>query len=182
MGRWWAIVSIFCSALASGRPPPISSAAPRSASYSRDRETAWVVEVWIDRGWYDLQDSDQPCPAPVAPVVVPVHGSSLVVGRTSDRLGVRPEVEAGHDVGVSRRHAQLTTDGRRFWVRDLGTPNGTFVGTVGEPLPREPIGRDVPVEVGRDDRIYVGTWTRLVLRPAADRERAARAGQDNDSA
>jgi hypothetical protein len=143
---------------------------------SRDHDTAWVVEVWVDRGWYDRQESDQPCPAPTAPLVVPVRGSSLVVGRTSDSLGVRPEVEAGQDLGVSRRHAQLTTDGRRFWVRDLGTPNGTFVGTVGDPLPREPVGRDVQVEVGRDDRVYVGTWTRLVLRPAADRERPAQPG------
>jgi pSer/pThr/pTyr-binding forkhead associated (FHA) protein len=31
------------------------------------------------------------------------------------------------DAGVSRRHAELHTDGARVWVVDLGSTNGTFV-------------------------------------------------------
>lgn len=131
----------------------------------------WVVEVWVDRAWYDRQDSDQPAPAQAAPLVVPVRGQSMVLGRASESLGVRPDVDCGEDLGVSRQHAKLTTDGHRFWVHDLGGPNGTFVGTVGEPHPRRPIGEDEQVEVDADDRIWLGSWTRVVVRPAHESER-----------
>lgn len=161
-------------------PPPVppGEAARRPAHEplaepppSRRDVRDWVVEVWVDRGWHERQASDQPCPPQGAPRVVPVRSGTLILGRASGSLGVRPEVDAGDDAGVSRQHAQLTTDGHRFWVRDLSGPNGTFVGTVGEPLPREPIGPDEQVEVGTDDRIWLGAWTRVVVRPAAESER-----------
>jgi hypothetical protein len=41
-------------------------------------------------------------------------------------------------------------------------------------LPEQPI--TGPTVVGPDDRLYVGAWTRIVVRPAADGEIAALAG------
>ena len=79
-------------------------------------------------------------------------------------------LDAGADSAVSRRHAQLTSDGQRWWVEDLGSSNGTFVGTVGEPLPTVPVPPGQRVEIDRDDRLYVGAWTRLVLRQATASE------------
>ena len=38
------------------------------------------------------------------------------------------DIDCGNDNGVSRRHAQLTTDGTRWFVEDLQSSNGTFVG------------------------------------------------------
>ena len=71
---------------------------------------------------------------------------------------------------MSRRHAQLTTDGQRWWIEDLASSNGTFIGDATSPPPSTPIPVGSKREVADDDRIYVGSWTRIVLRPAADGE------------
>lgn len=143
---------------------------PRHAPPSRDLADAWVVEVWVDPDWYAVQQTDEACPSPGLPDVVVVRRNVVLVGRPSGSLGVRPDVDAGADSAVSRRHAQLTSDGTRWWVEDLGSSNGTYVGSVGEPLPTAPIRQRV--EIDRDDRIFVGAWTRLVLRQATAAERA----------
>ena len=49
-----------------------------------------------------------------------------------------PTSTCGSDNGISRRHAQLTTDGNRWWVEDLGSSNGTYVGGSVGPLPDDP--------------------------------------------
>jgi sigma-B regulation protein RsbU (phosphoserine phosphatase) len=54
--------------------------------------------------------------------VVPLTGDSLVIGRSSEaQLKLEGE-------GVSRRHAELYRDPfGRWWIRDLGSSNGTLV-------------------------------------------------------
>ncbi|TDC18321.1 FHA domain-containing protein, partial [Kribbella albertanoniae] len=79
----------------------------------------WVVERWVDPDWYAVQQSDDPCPSPGLPVVIPVTEKSVLVGRPSRSRGIAPQVDCGDDTGVSRRQAQLTTDGQRWWVEDL---------------------------------------------------------------
>ncbi len=135
------------------------------------RETAkdWIVEVWIDPDWYAVQDSDEPCPSPGIPEIVALRDGALV-GRPSASRRIHPDIDVGTDTGVSRRQALLSTDGHRWWVEDLDSSNGTFVGPASGPLPVDPIASRV--EVDADDRIYVGAWTRLVVRPATDSERA----------
>ncbi len=130
------------------------------------------MEIWIDPEWYAVQRSEQACPSPDVPDVVPVHGRSALVGRPSTTRNVHPDIDCGADTGVSRRHAQFTSDGRRWWIEDLGSSNGTYVGTAGDPLPAEPLDMGRKVEVDAADRIYVGAWTRLVIRQATDSERA----------
>ena len=49
------------------------------------------------------------------------------------------QLDLGTDTGVSRRHAQLTTDGMRWFVEDLQSANGTYVGASGAPLPTTPV-------------------------------------------
>lgn len=133
----------------------------------------WVAEVWVDPEWYAEQEADDPCPSPGLPLVVPLGVRSLLVGRVSRSRNIHPEVDCGSDIGVSRRHAQLTTDGTRWWVEDLQSSNGTFVGTAGEPLPTEPLVPGQRRELGEDERLYLGAWTRIVIRRATDDERAA---------
>jgi DNA-binding NtrC family response regulator len=58
---------------------------------------------------------------------LPLGGEALELGRGSPSLG------ATQDARMSRRHARVRFDGRRFWVTDLGSHNGTSVD--GEPLP-----------------------------------------------
>jgi hypothetical protein len=131
----------------------------------------WVVELWIDPAWYQAQESPDPLPSPGLPEVIPLRGSSLLVGRTSNSRNIHPEIDCESDSGVSRRQAQLTTDGRRWWVEDLESANGTFVGPASGALPEDPIPVGIKRELAVDDRVYVGAWTRLVIRPATDDER-----------
>ncbi len=145
-------------------PPPVAPAI----------EPASVVEIWVDPDWHAAQESDVPCPSPGLPAVAPLTAQSVLVGRRSLSRGINPEVDCGSDIGVSRRHAQLTTDGQRWWVEDLQSANGTYVGPASGPLPTAaiPAGRH---ELADDDRIYVGAWTRLVVREATAEERTGSA-------
>ena len=132
----------------------------------------WVVELETDPRWYAAQESPDPLPTSGPPVVRPLHGRSLLVGRTSPHRDVQPDVDCLGDSGVSRRQSRLTTDGTRWWVEDLDSANGTFVGRVDAELPSEPVPVGVRRELRPDERIWVGAWTRLRIRAATDDERA----------
>jgi hypothetical protein len=149
---------------------PAGDAAPEGSIAPPLEGDAWVAELWIDPEWYAEQSSPDPLPSAGPPIVVPLKNTSLLVGRESKSRDIHPDVDCGADNGVSRRHAQLTTDGTRWWVEDLGSSNGTFVAGAVDPLPKTPIEVGVKHEVGPDDRIYVGSWTRLVIRKAAPGE------------
>ena len=64
----------------------------------------------------------------------------------------------------------MTTDGTRWFVEDLGSSNGTFVGPSAGPLPDDPIEAGPKRELADDERIYVGAWTRIVVRRATPEE------------
>jgi hypothetical protein len=153
----------------SSTPADPGAATPGNVSPALDQDS-WVAELWIDPDWYASQSSPDPLPSAGPPTVVPLRNTSLLVGRESKSRGIHPDVDCGADNGVSRRHAQLTSDGKRWWVEDLGSANGTFVAGAVDPLPTTPIEVGVKHEVGPDDRIYVGSWTRLVIRRAAPGE------------
>ena len=157
-------------------PPQPTAPAPDTADAAPSQGSAaetfdWVAEMWIDPAWYQLQESPDPLPSPGLPEVIPLRGGSLLIGRTSNSRNIHPEIDCESDSGVSRRQAQLTTDGRRWWVEDLDSANGTFVGPASGALPEDPITVGVKRELAVDDRVYVGAWTRLVIRPATDEER-----------
>jgi hypothetical protein len=149
--------------------PDTAGAPPSQGSAAETFD--WVAEMWIDPAWYQLQESPDPLPSPGLPEVIPLRGGSLLIGRTSNSRNIHPEIDCESDSGVSRRQAQLTTDGRRWWVEDLDSANGTFVGPASGALPEDPIPVGVKRELAVDDRVYVGAWTRLVIRPATDEER-----------
>lgn len=130
----------------------------------------WVAEVWVDPDWYAAQESEDPCPSPGLPAVVELAARSVLIGRPSTSRNIHPEIDCTGDAGVSRRQAQLTTDGQRWWVEDLQSANGTYVGPASGPLPTDPIPPGQRRELSEDDRIYVGAWTRLVVRRATPEE------------
>ena len=136
----------------------------------------WVAEIWVDPDWYAVQEADEPMPSPGLPAVVGLKTKSLLIGRVSPSRNIHPDIDCTTDTGVSRRHAQLTTDGQRWFVEDLGSSNGTFVGPASGPLPEDPIAVGPRTELDDDDRIYVGAWTRIVVRAATDDEKAAQTG------
>ena len=131
-----------------------------------------MAELWIDPDWYAAQGSTDPLPSPGLPDIVPLVKESNLIGRVSHSRGIFPDVDCELDTGCSRRHAMLTTDGTRWWIEDLNSANGTFVGAAAGPLPAMPIpqGR---VELSPGQRIYVGAWTRIVVRRATDDEKEA---------
>jgi hypothetical protein len=133
----------------------------------------WVAEVWVDPDWYAAQESDDPCPSAGAPVVVPLRERSNLIGRTSVSRSIHPQIECASDTGVSRRHAQLTTDGQRWWVEDLQSANGTYVGSAGGELPSDAVPPGQRRELAEDERLYVGAWTRIVVRAATPEEQSA---------
>ncbi len=147
-----------------------ATAPPADGNISPPLDDTWVAELWIDPQWYGEQSSPDPLPSAGPPEVVPLRHTSLLVGRESKSRDIHPDIDCGTDNGVSRRHAQLTTDGTRWWVEDLGSSNGTFVAEAVDALPKTPIDVGLKREVGPDDRIYVGSWTRLVIRKAAPGE------------
>ncbi len=132
----------------------------------------WVAEVWIDPEWYEAQESPDPLPSAGLPEIVPLRATSVLVGRTSKSRNIHPEIDCDPDSGVSRRQCQLTTDGTRWWVEDLDSANGTFVGSAAGGMPTDPIPVGVKRELTADERVYVGAWTRLVIRPATDEEKS----------
>ncbi len=150
--------------------PPAASAPPVAENLSPPPADAWVAEIWIDPDWYADQQSTDPLPSPGQPVVARLAHSSVLIGRASRSRGIHPDLDLGSDSGISRRHAQLTTDGSRWFVEDLGSSNGTYVGGALGVLPTRPVAVGQKVEVGSDDRIYLGAWTRIVLRRAAPGE------------
>jgi len=150
--------------------PPDAGAAgaaqPVPPRVSPDGAVSWVAEVWVDPDWYTAQAVTDPLPSVGAPAVVPLADRSVLIGRTSASRNIHPQIDCSADNGVSRRHAQLTTDGQRWWIEDLQSSNGTFIGGAGEPLPTVAITPGQRVELADDDRVYVGAWTRIVVRQA----------------
>ena len=150
--------------------PTAPAAVPDPAANPAPPLEGWVAEVWVDPDWYADQESTDPLPSPGLPLVVHLQNTSVLVGRISRSRGITPDIDLSSDNGISRRHAQLTTDGSRWWVEDLGSSNGTYVGSTTGGLPKTPVPPGQKVELGPDDRVYLGAWSRIIVRRAAPGE------------
>jgi hypothetical protein len=152
-------------------PPTADEVTPAAdPNPSATLSTGWVAEIWIDPDWYADQKSTDALPSPGLPTVVPLMHASILIGRASRSRNITPDIDLSSDNGISRRHAQLTTDGTRWWVEDLGSSNGTYVGDSVGPLPVTPIPPGQKKEIAVDERVYLGAWTRIVVRKAAEGE------------
>jgi hypothetical protein len=155
-----------------GQLPAPPTAAPPTGSPGAE----WVAELWIDPEWFEHQDAPGGCATSGAPTVVPLRATTVTIGRRSKSRGLAPELDCSGDGAVSHEHATLTLDRDRWYVEDLGSTNGTFVGAPGEPLPTTPLPPRERHELADDERIYVGAWTRIMVRRATDNEKAGTAG------
>lgn len=153
--------------------PPSPGAEPAGTTPAQEGPVRWVAEVWVDPDWHAVQEVGEPCPSPGMPAVIPLRGTAQLIGRRSVSRHIHPQIDCGADTGVSRRHAQLTTDGQRWWVEDLQSANGTYVGTTGAALPDDPVTPNQRAELPDGARVYVGAWTRIVVREATEEEQAA---------
>ncbi len=131
----------------------------------------WMAEVWIDADWFAHQEAPGGPPTSGAPATVPLRATTISIGRRSTSRKLYPDIDCSGDGAVSHRHAQLILDRDRWYVEDLGSTNGTFVGAPGEPLPGTPLAPHQRRELADDERVYVGAWTRIMVRAATDTER-----------
>lgn len=127
------------------------------------RRSPSVAEIWVDPQWYAAQESTDPLPAQTPPRIVVLRDSALI-GRASVSRQITPDIDCEPDAGVSRRQAYLTSADGHWYINDLDSANGTFVAPATAPLPTDPI--TARTEVTPATRVYVGAWTRIVVRPA----------------
>ncbi|GGL66217.1 hypothetical protein GCM10011575_25930 [Microlunatus endophyticus] len=132
----------------------------------------WGVELAVDPHWYAEQKVADPLPAD-EPLVFALRTPNALIGRRSPSQNPTPEIDCGEDGGVSRRQAQLSTDGKHWWIEDLGSVNGTYLSTLddqdaGAGLPQTPLEIGIRHALQPYDRIYLGAWTRLTLLPPMD--------------
>ena len=86
--------------------------------------------------------------------------------------------EAGRGLWFHQIVTKSVRDATRFASRyaplgmacDTLGSNGTFVGDAVGDLPTRPIPTGRKTEIGPDDRVYLGSWTRLVVREAVPGE------------
>jgi len=126
-----------------------------------------VAEVWVDPQWYAFQESTDPLPPQGPPRIVPIKDSALI-GRHSTSRNINPDIDCESDAGCSRRQAYLTCADNYWYINDLESANGTFVADATDSLPDTPI--TARTQITPDMRIYVGAWTRIVVRPAIEEE------------
>jgi hypothetical protein len=170
--------ALFCEAcgydFTTGQSPPAPSPKPPPAPAPPPVSLAnvdWVAEIWIDPDFFAAQDAVGTCPTGGAPTVVPLHGSEATIGRASKSAG-KPDIDCSGDSAVSHRHAKLTLDHGRWYVEDLGSTNGTFVGTPAS-MPPTALAAGDRHELTDSERIYIGAWTRIVIRRATADEKAS---------
>lgn len=132
----------------------------------------WVAEVWVDPDWFTHQRAEGRCPTSGLPTVVPLKGTVALVGRRSRSRNINPEIDCPDDSAISHRHAELRRMGERWSVKDLGSTNGTYVGRPGAGYPDNGLPEHEPRELDSDERVYLGAWTRIVVRKATEAERS----------
>jgi pSer/pThr/pTyr-binding forkhead associated (FHA) protein len=74
--------------------------------------------------------------------MVPVTGADILLGRGTD-AAIRLD-----DDYVSTRHARFSTNGEQWYVEDLGSTNGTYLGSQRVTTP-VPVDLGVPVRLGK---------------------------------
>jgi len=150
-------------------PPPISAPTPPPRPPLTGVD--WVAEVWIDPDWFTHQQAAGSCPTSGLPTVVPLKGTVQLIGRRSSSRNINPEIDCSGDGAISHRHAELSLAGGQWSVKDLGSTNGTYVGAPGT-YPDDQLPAQQRRELADDERIYLGAWTRVVVRKATDAEKA----------
>jgi diguanylate cyclase (GGDEF)-like protein len=102
-----------------------------------------------------MQESSEPTLTVVVGLdagrVVPLRPEETVIGRATSCDLVLP------DPGVSRQHARIIRSGGAFFVEDLKSKNGTFVGD--QPITKRPIEMNVPIRIGPHVVVRLGTMT-----------------------
>jgi hypothetical protein len=173
--------ALFCEAcgydFTTGQKPPATPApgpagTPNAPAPAALTGADWVAEIWIDPDFFAAQQAAGVCPTGGAPTVVPLKGREVTIGRHSSSYGTAVDIDCSGDSATSHRHAKLTLDHDRWYLEDLDSMNGTFVGPP-TLMPPTALTKGERHELGDSERIYIGAWTRIVIRRATAEERGA---------
>jgi hypothetical protein len=147
-------------------------------------ETGWEVEVTADRDWYAVKATADTEPFPTAQTAhtVVLRGHVAMIGRESASRGIHPDIDAGDDAAVSRRHAQLVHSGDEWQIVDLGSTNGTTIAKAGQAPDADPLPSGQPRALADGDSVMVGAWTRITLRRKSSASPGPSAAADPASA
>ena len=141
-------------------PAPVVETAPAPAPAPANAADAkffgWEVSITVDPT-LKIDGSPEP-PADFEPIVAALRAGSNLIGRTSPRRGIHPEVALDQDDAVSHRHALLEVHAdRTLTLRDIGSSNGTTLN--GKEIAQL---TDVPLKDA--DQMTLGHWTRLLVK------------------
>lgn len=165
--------ALFCEVcgydFTTGQAPPAEAQPILPAPPAQPVLSGWTVEVTADADWYESQKNDDSDPFPSTPTVrvveLPQHVA--LVGRTSSSRNIHPEIDAGDDTAVSRRHAQFVQQAAGWSIVDLQSTNGTHGAKRGEPVQPDSLVGGVPAALDDGDSVLVGVWTRITLHAPA---------------
>jgi hypothetical protein len=114
----------------------------------------WQITVSVDA---QPLTADVPIPPSRPPQVMDLAVGSYLIGRTSQKRAISPEIPLDFDDAVSHRHAVLEMRAdRSLIVRDIGSANGTSLN--GHEIP---LTRDIPLQDG--DTVTLGHWTKITI-------------------
>jgi len=134
------------------------------------------IEVVADSDYFEAVVSEgelefpQPTPEKVR---LTLMSNELHIGRTSESRAIHPDIDVADltgDPAVSSRHAVIRVGvNDEVTVTDIGSTNGTFVGSFESP----PISAGDPLEIGSRAELYVGAWTKLLISQVGADEAAS---------
>jgi hypothetical protein len=114
----------------------------------------WQIAISIESS---SQTSDSPAPPARPTQLVDLAIGSYLIGRTSQKRAISPEISLDFDDAVSHRHAVLEMRADRSLIlRDIGSANGTSLN--GHEIP---LTRDIPLQDG--DNVTLGHWTKITI-------------------
>ncbi len=114
----------------------------------------WQIAISFDSS---PQTADSPVPPARPTQVVDLAVGSYLIGRTSQKRAISPEIPLDFDDAVSHRHAVLEMRADRSLIlRDIGSANGTSLN--GHEIP---LTRDIPLQDG--DAVTLGHWTKITI-------------------
>jgi FHA domain len=114
----------------------------------------WQIAISFDSS---PQTADSPVPPTRPTQVIDLAVGSYLIGRTSQKRAISPEIPLDFDDAVSHRHAVLEMRADRSLIlRDIGSANGTSLN--GHEIP---LTRDIPLQDG--DAVTLGHWTKITI-------------------
>lgn len=131
----------------------------------------WTVSIGVDRSYYEEVVSQGELVFPDnfgAEMSIDIATTEVHIGRTSESRLISPDLDIGAltgDPAVSSRHAVISVGANgTMSVTDLGSTNGTFVGSIGS----EALTIGVPVPIDPTTPVFLGAWTIIRASVAMD--------------